>query len=67
MADDCDGVECYEDGVTSGHLPFDGTDEFRERYYMGSEQILKTEESFPDEDSKITRFAQEVLAPGSTR
>ena len=66
-ADDCDGVEFYEDGVTTGYLPFDGTDEFRERYYMDSEQILKTEESFPDEDPEITRFAQEVLVPGSTK
>ncbi len=66
-ADDCDGVEFYEDGVTTGYLPFDGTDEFRERYYADSDQILKTEESFPDEDPEITRFAQEVLVPGSTR
>ena len=63
-ADDCDGVEFYEDGVTTGYLPFDGTDEFRERFYADSDQILKTEESFPDEEPEITRFAQEVLAPG---
>lgn len=66
-ADDCEGVELYEDGVSTEYLPFDGTDEFRERYYADSNQILKTEESFPDEDPEITRFAQEVLVPEASR
>lgn len=66
-ADDCEGVELYEDGVSTEYLPFDGTDEFRERYYADSDQILKTEESFPDEDPEITKFAQEVLVPGINR
>lgn len=48
-------------------VPFDGTDKFREQYYAGSNRILRIEESFPDEDPKITRFAQEVLVPGSIR
>lgn len=66
-ADDCDGVEFSEGGMTTGYLPFDGTDGFREQYYMDSDWILKTEESFPDEDPEITRFAQEILVPGSTK
>lgn len=66
-ADDCDGVEFYEDGVTARYYPFDGTDDFRERYYADSNQILRTEESFPDEDPEITKFAQEVLVPRATR
>ena len=66
-ADDCDEVSFYEDGMSTEYLCFDGTDKFRERYYADSDQILRTEESFPDEDPEITKFAQEVLVPGTTR
>lgn len=66
-ADDCDEVSFYEADGETGQRSFDGTDEFRERYYADSDQILRTEESFPDEDPEITRFAQEVLAPGLSK
>ena len=56
-ADDCDEVNFYVAGAETERRPFDGTDEFRERYYADNDQILKIEESFPDEDSEITRFA----------
>ncbi len=62
-ADDCDEVSFYGAGAETERHPFDGTDEFRERYYGDSDQILKTEESFPDEDPEITKFAQEILMP----
>lgn len=65
-ADDCDEVSFYEADGETRQRSFDGTDEFRERYYADSDQILRTEESFPDEDPEITRFAQEMLVPGST-
>lgn len=66
-ADDCDGVSFSEMDAETVQCPFDGTDEFREEYYADIDQILRTEESFPDEDPEITRFAQELLAPGSGR
>lgn len=66
-ADDCDEVSFYGVGTETKRHPFDGTDEFRERYYADSDQILRTEESFPDEDPEITRFAQEVLVPGLSK
>lgn len=46
---------------------FDGTDEFRELYYVPAEWILRESGPYPDEQRSITRFAQEVLMPGSTR
>lgn len=48
-------------------IPFDGTDEFREQYYVPAEWILRESGPYPDEQRSITRFAQEVLVPGSTR
>jgi hypothetical protein len=63
-ADDCDEVTYYEAGAEMGQHPFDGTDEFREKYYADIDRILRTEESFPDEDPEITWFAQEALVPG---
>lgn len=48
-------------------VPFDGTDEFRELYYVPAEWILQESGPYPDEQPEITRFAQEVLVPGSTR
>lgn len=46
---------------------FDGTDEFRELYYVPAEWILWESGPYPDEQPEITCFAQEVLMPGSTR
>lgn len=48
-------------------IPFDGTDEFREQYYVPAEWILRESGPYPDEQPEITRFAREVLVPGSTR
>lgn len=48
-------------------VPFDGTDEFREQYYVPAEWILRESDPYPDEQPEITRFAQEVLVPGSSR
>lgn len=64
-ADDCDEVTYYEAGAEMGQHSFDGTEAFREQFYVTADRVLKTEESFPDEDPKITKFAQEVLVPGS--
>ncbi|MCI9606459.1 MAG: hypothetical protein HFF03_07300 [Oscillospiraceae bacterium] len=67
-ADDCDKVVFTTSGSTeSSERLFDGTDEFREQFYVTADQVLKTEESFPDEDPEIIKFAQEVLVPGSTK
>lgn len=48
-------------------VPFDGTDEFREQYYVPAEWILRESGPYPDEQPEITRFAQEVLVPRSSR
>lgn len=67
-ADDCEEVMFTTSGSTEeSHLSFDGTDEFREQFYVTADRVLKTEESFPDEDPEITKFAQEVLVPGTSR
>ena len=47
-------------------VPFDGTDEFREQYYVPAEWILRESGPYLDEQPEITRFAQEVLVPEST-
>ena len=65
--DNCDGVDYYENGVPTGGRTFDGTDDFREQFYITADRVLRTEGPFPDEQPEITRFVQEVLVPGSTR
>lgn len=67
-AADCDGVIFTTSGSTGeSHLFFDGTDEFREQFYVTADWILWDEGSFPGEDPEILKFAQEVLVPGSTK
>lgn len=48
-------------------VPFDGTDEFRELYYVPAEWILQESGPYPDEQPEITRFAQEVLVPVASK
>lgn len=65
--DNIDGVIYTENGVQTGERSFDGTDDFREQFYVTADRVLRTEGPFPDEQRSITRFAQEVRVPGSTR
>ena len=64
--DNCDGVTC-SDGASTWERPFDGTDEFREQFYVTADRVLRDNGPFPDEQLEITRFAQEVLVPGSSQ
>ena len=61
------GCGCDGQRLRDGERPSDGTDEFRELYYVPAEWILQESGPYPDEQPEITRFAQEVLVPGSTR
>lgn len=65
--DNVDGVDCYENGASTGSRDFDGTDDFREQFYVTADRVLRDEGPFPDEQPEITRFAQEVRVPGSTK
>lgn len=65
--DNIDGVIYTESGTQTGERPFDGTDDFREQFYVTADRILRDNGPFPDEQPEITRFAQEVRVPGSTR
>ena len=53
--------------MQTGERSFDGTDDFREQFYVTADRILRDSGPFPDEDPAITRFAQEVRVPGSTK
>ena len=74
---DCDGVTLatYENGkVREEHLDFDGTDAFRERFYVTTDRVLwdRTTEpylssNYIDIEHEITEFAKELLVPGSTK
>lgn len=65
--DNVDGVDCYENGASAGSRDFDGTDDFREQFYVTADRVLRDEGPFPDEQPEITRFAQEVRVPGSAK
>lgn len=65
--DNVDGVDYYENGAPTGSRSFDGTDDFREQFYVTADRVLRTEGPYPDERPEITRFAQEVRVPGSTK
>lgn len=65
--DNIDGVTYTENGVQTGERSFDGADDFREQFYVTADRVLRNEGPFPDEQPEITRFAQEVRAPGSTK
>lgn len=65
--DNIDGVIYTENGAQTGERPFDGTDDFREQFYVTADRVLRDNGPFPDEQPEITRFAQEVRVPGSTR
>lgn len=65
--DNIDGVDYYENGAPTGSHPFDGTDDFREQFYVTADLVLRESGLFPDQQPEITGFAQEVLVPGSTR
>lgn len=64
--DNIDGVDYYENGVSTGGRNFDGTNNFREQFYVTADRVLRESGLYPDEQPEITRFAQEVLVPGST-
>lgn len=66
-SDNIDGVIYTENGVQTGERSFDGTDDFREQFYVTADRVLRTEGPFPDEQPEITRFAQEVRVPGATK
>lgn len=61
--DNIDGVIYTENGVQTGERPFDGTDDFRDQFYVTADRVLRDEGPFPDEQPEITRFAQIVLVP----
>lgn len=65
--DNIDGVDYYENGVSTGGRNFDGTNNFREQFYVTADRVLRESGPYPDEQPEITRFAQEALVPGSTR
>lgn len=65
--DNIDGVIYTENGVQTGGRSFDGTDDFREQFYVTADQVLRDEGPFSDEQPEVTRFAQEVRVPGSTK
>lgn len=65
--DNIDGVIYTESGAQTGERLFDGTDDFRERFYVTADRILRDSGPFPDEQPEITRFAQELRVPGSTK
>lgn len=65
--DNIDGVDYYENGIQTGSQDFDGTDDFREQFYVTADRVLLDSGPFPDEQPEVTRFAQEVRVPGSTR
>ena len=61
--DNVDGVIYTENGIQTGGRPFDGTDDFREQFYVTADRVLRDNGPFPDEQPEITRFAQIVLVP----
>ncbi len=78
-ANDCDGVRIRESGahgetLTESYIAFDGTDEFRERYYVTSDRVLwdradrqYLSDNYTDIQPAVTKFAKELLIPGSTK
>ena len=76
-ANDCDGVDFYTYGngvAWEEHLDFDGTDSFRERFYVSADQVLWDRTADPylssrymDEQPEHTKIAKELLFPGSTK
>ena len=67
-ADDCEEVMFATSGSTEeSRLSFDGTDAFREQFYVTADRVLRDEGSSQDEDPEIVKFAQEILVPGSTK
>lgn len=65
--DNIDGVDYYENGTSIGSRGFDGTDDFREQFYVTADRVLRESGPFPDQQPEITRFAQEVLVPEQSR
>lgn len=65
--DNMDGVIYTENGVQTSQRLFDGTDDFREQFYVTADRVLRDNGPFPDEQPEITRFAQEVRVPGATK
>lgn len=65
--DNIDSVIYTENGAQTDECSFDGTDDFREQFYVAADRVLRDEGPFPDEQRSITRFAQEVRVPGSIR
>lgn len=63
--DNCDGT-IFSDGTSTRELPSDGTDDFREQFYVTADRMLRESGPYLDEQPKITRFAQEVLVPRLT-
>lgn len=71
-ADDCDGVNFSTGGTDRvEHLAFDGTDSFRERFYVTADRVLRDKTTNPysckDEQPELTEIVKELLVPGSTK
>ena len=71
-ANDCDGVNFSTSGTNQvEHLAFDGTDSFRERFYVTVDRVLRDRTTDPyscvDEHPEHTRIVKELLVPGSTK
>lgn len=71
-ADDCEKVShsvinSHGEQLEESRILFNGTDIFREQFYVTADRVLRDEAYAPDEDPEILKFAQEVLVPGSTR
>ena len=66
-ANDCDGVNFSTSGTNwVEHLDFDGTDSFRERFYVTADRGLRNRitdpYSYTDEQPELTEIVKELRA-----
>lgn len=71
-ADGCDGVNfSTSDTDQVEHLDFDGTDAFRERFYVTADRVLRYRTADPysckDKQPGLTEIVKELLVSGSTK
>jgi len=78
-ADDCDAVHfsvsgAHGEALEETYIIFDGTDEFRNQYYVTADRVLwdradrqYLSDDYTDIQPEITAFAKELLVPGSTK
>ncbi len=58
-------AQCVRDvKETNGSISYS---DFQEQFYVTADRVLRTEGPYPDEQPEMTRFAQEVRVPRSTR